>query len=420
MCVLSLRYWGYYRQTMTKSKGVRADYHNRWKNKLDKIVVRDESTIIHPLPLMKNDSIIIDFICKCGVPTFRSIYNCCNPSGMKCPECIKMDIQLKRRTTISEVNQPGTAIPTPDRMLEIATERDGFTITTPPPRVFNRDYKVQFTCSCGSTGCSKGVRAIHINGGFCIPCAKKTKRGRVEATCMKRFGTRVPAQNKDVSAKMIATAKKNGTTRSNPEYQKKLADAFEAKHGPGIRNTFQLEATKDKITKHFQDTYGVNNPNQVRAIKQKSEATMETKHGVKHALQVPEFMSKCHKTSFQKNKPFTFKTGETVLVMGYEPEALTILEKDGYGVGDIIIGEEFVPEIWYSLENIDHRYYTDIYIPSENRIIEVKSTRTLDIDIEKNRAKMAACMKKGYHTELWIISTKGTIIKKYINDFTDM
>ena len=307
---------------MTKSKGVRAGSHNRWKNKLDKIVVHDESTIIHPLPLMKNNSITIDFICKCGVPTFRSIYNCCNPSGMKCPECIKMDSQLKRQHTSRNHR---ACPPTPDKMLEISIERgDGFTITTPLPRVFTRDYKVQFTCSCGSTGCSKGVRDIYDHGGYCIPCAKKTKRERVAATCMERFGTRFPAQNKDVTAKQIATAKKNGTSRSNPEYQKKQEDAHEAKHGPGIRNPFQLESTKDKSKQHFQDNYGVNNPNQVRAIKQKSEATMEAKYGVKHALQVAEFMSKSRKTSFKKNKPFTFKTGETVLVMGYEPEALAI------------------------------------------------------------------------------------------------
>lgn len=402
---------------MTKSKGIRANHHNKYKTELDKIAKCDGATHIQPLPLLKNLKAVIEFICKCGVNTNRSIDNCRKPGGMKCPECIKMDMQFKRRRTSRNHR---ACPPTPDKMLEISIERgDGFTITTPLPRIFTRDFMVDFTCSCGAAGCSKGVRAIHINGGFCIPCAKKTKRERVEATCMERFGARVPAQNKDVAAKMIATAKKNGTSRSNPEYQKKQADAHEAKHGPGIRNPFQLESTKDKCKQHFQDKYGVNNPNQVPEIKRKGEATMEARHGKKHALQVSKFLSKSHATAFRA-KPFTFKTGETVSVMGYEPEALAILEEDGYGFGDIVVGEEDVPEIQYNLNNKSHTYFTDIYIPSENRIIEVKSTRTLDIDIEKNRAKMAACMKKGYHTELWIISTKGTIINQYINDFTDM
>jgi len=392
--------------------------HDTYTVRLDEIAARDGASLAHPLPFMKNKSITIDFICKCGVPAYRGLHNCVSPSGMKCPECIKVDQQLKRRAT-RQTNQIGTVLPTPDKMLEIAMERDGFIITNPLPPMFNRDYKVDFTCSCGATGCRKGVRDIYDHGGFCIPCAKKTKRERVEATCMEKFGSTAPAGNPEVVAKMIARKDETGNTRSNPEFQKKLEDTFEAIHGTGIRNTFQLEATKDKSKQHFQEKYGVDNPNQVREIKQKSEATNLERYGAKHALQVPEFLSKSHATA-SRTKPFTFKTGQTVPVMGYEPDALAILEADGYGFGDIVVGEEFVPEIGYRLDTIDHRYYTDIYIPKENRIIEVKSQWYLDMDIDKNRAKMAACMKQGYRTELWVINPNGTIRQQYINDFTDM
>jgi len=352
---------------------------------------------------MKNNRITIDFICKCGVPTFRSIYNCCNSSGMKCPECIKMDTQLKRRTTISEVDQPGTAIPTPDRMLEIATERDGFIITTPPPRVFNRDYKVQFTCSCGTTKYNKGVRDIYDHGGFCIQCANKTKGERTDATCMKHFGETRPAKNKDVVAKMIARKEETGNTRSNPEFQKKCEDAFEAKHGPGIRSSFQLEATKDTIVSFWQKNYGVNNPNQVAEILERGQRSKWIR------------------------KPFTFKTGETVYVLGFEHYALEMLEsEEGLGYNDILTNLGDVPKIMYDFEGSEHRYFVDIYIRSQDRMIEVKSTHTLDMESEKNRAKMAACIDHGHHkVELWVIGERqkdgekiGTIIEKYINDFT--
>ena len=43
----------------------------------------------------------------------------------------------------------------------------------------------------------------------------------------------------------------------------------------------------------------------------------------------------------------------------------------------IIIGVKNVPEIWYIDENnIEHRYYVDIFIPSQNKCIEVKSLYT--------------------------------------------
>ena len=42
-----------------------------------------------------------------------------------------------------------------------------------------------------------------------------------------------------------------------------------------------------------------------------------------------------------------------------------------------------MPAIWYEMDNIKHRYYPDIFIPCENRIIEVKSTYTLKCELKK-------------------------------------
>jgi len=58
---------------------------------------------------------------------------------------------------------------------------------------------------------------------------------------------------------------------------------------------------------------------------------------------------------------------------------------------------KLVPEIWYIGEdNKKHRYYTDIYIPKDNLIIEVKSTRTYNVDLEKNIRKETRCKELGY------------------------
>jgi len=75
---------------------------------------------------------------------------------------------------------------------------------------------------------------------------------------------------------------------------------------------------------------------------------------------------------------------------------------------DIIIGVKNVPEIWYIDENnIKHRYYADIYIPSQNKCIEVKSTYTYKINENVNLLKKEATIKAGYNFEFWIYDKKG-------------
>jgi len=59
-----------------------------------------------------------------------------------------------------------------------------------------------------------------------------------------------------------------------------------------------------------------------------------------------------------------------------------------------------------------HRYYPDFYIKKDNKIIEVKSIYTYNIDIEKNLLKQKACLDAGYNFEFWIYDTK--IIKNVI------
>jgi len=56
-----------------------------------------------------------------------------------------------------------------------------------------------------------------------------------------------------------------------------------------------------------------------------------------------------------------------------------LLIQDKVDEEDIITGIENVPEVWYyDNEGKKHRYYVDIYIPSKNLCIEVKSKYTKD------------------------------------------
>lgn len=58
------------------------------------------------------------------------------------------------------------------------------------------------------------------------------------------------------------------------------------------------------------------------------------------------------------------------------------------------------------------RYYVDIYIPSQNLYIEVKSTWTFSKRTYDILAKQQAGKKLGYQYEIWIFDSIGSIINQ--------
>jgi hypothetical protein len=57
----------------------------------------------------------------------------------------------------------------------------------------------------------------------------------------------------------------------------------------------------------------------------------------------------------------------------------------------------------YECEGSTHRYYPDIYIKSENQIIEVKSTYTFNKEKEKNLIKRESVINKGINFKFIIL-----------------
>ena len=78
---------------------------------------------------------------------------------------------------------------------------------------------------------------------------------------------------------------------------------------------------------------------------------------------------------------------------------------------DIITGCNNVPTIWYNDENgKNHRHYVDIFIPSQNRCIEVKSTWTFTKQKDTIFLKQQTGKELGYLYEIWIYDNKGNKI----------
>ena len=118
-------------------------------------------------------------------------------------------------------------------------------------------------------------------------------------------------------------------------------------------------------------------------------------------------------TNMYKFKEYITPSGNILKLQGYEHFALDeLLLKENVLENDIITGCKNVPTIWYDdLVGEKHRHYVDIFIPSQNRCIEVKSTWTAKLNNHTIFLKQDAAKKLGYKYEIWIYNTKGEIVE---------
>jgi len=161
-----------------------------------------------------------------------------------------------------------------------------------------------------------------------------------------------------------------------------------------------------------QEKYGVDNMFQTEQAKQKSKETCMKKYGVEHCMQSPEIFKKAMSTSFHTRKIVKCKDFKWV-VQGYEPFCIKDLLKD-YDPSDIIAGEgSNVPNYMYTHNNKEYRWYPDIYIPSINRIYEIKSTWTYSRSFAKIKNKIEQCP---VDCELRIYNRDGGLFEKITKD----
>ena len=90
------------------------------------------------------------------------------------------------------------------------------------------------------------------------------------------------------------------------------------------------------------------------------------------------------------------------------------MQKENIDEEDIITGCKNVPTIWYNdLNNKKRRHFVDIFIPSKNKCIEVKSTWTFTKQKEIVFLKQNAAKELGYLYEIWVYDNKGNKVGFY-------
>jgi hypothetical protein len=124
-------------------------------------------------------------------------------------------------------------------------------------------------------------------------------------------------------------------------------------------------------------------------------------------------ISSITKNSYKK-KEYIFPSGKTIKLQGYENFAIDTLLKNNILEEDIItLNDKEHPKIKYFIKNKSYIYFPDIFIKSQNKIIEVKSIYTYINKIDINEIKKEECIRQGYNFEFWILDHK---TKKWINE----
>ena len=106
-------------------------------------------------------------------------------------------------------------------------------------------------------------------------------------------------------------------------------------------------------------------------------------------------------------------SGEIRKVQGYEHFALNELVKI-YSEDQIKSDRKDIPRIeYYKEDNKDKKryYFPDIYIPHENKIIEIKSTWTYKCQRGNIKEKAEFTKKNGYIYEIWVYDNKGVKVE---------
>lgn len=239
---------------------------------------------------------------------------------------------------------------------------------------------------------------------------KKIKEGYIE-----KYGVDNPSKLQEIKDKQ----KKTNLERYGVEYivhnkesNNKMIQTNLEKYG--VECCLQNKEIKNKIKITNLEKYGVINVGQNNKFHEKMKNTMLQKYGVYYPMQNSEIADKSSKKCY-KLKTFIYPSGKGINCQGYEPFALKELIKTNIEENNIIMGCKNVPAIWYNDEKgKKHRHYVDIFIPSENKCIEVKSTWTIKKLSSNIFEKQKAAKEIGYNYEIWVYDSKGNRIETYI------
>ena len=222
-------------------------------------------------------------------------------------------------------------------------------------------------------------------------CNNKYNYLKTKESHLKKYGVENSYQRKEIIEKIKITNLSKSDIDKKKIKEKTIKTNTEKY---GVPCSFQNLDVRKKFKSNFIKKYGVENPYQSEDIKNKIKNTNQLKYGVDFPTQNREIIHKGFK-SMMKVKNFR----ETNILYGSSYE-LDFLEKF-YHLIDIENGKT----LSYFLDDKNHFYHSDFYIPSLNYIIEIKSSWTLKLQsTQEIEAKLDCC--KLYHYNFIMILDK--------------
>jgi hypothetical protein len=311
--------------------------------------------------------------------------------------------------------------------------------------------RVSFRCSCGTIH-NKDVRGICKKGAFCEPCMETLRLAKIKKTNLERYKVEIPIQNLAIREKMHNTMLERHNVKhalQSKVFKTKSEDTCMKNHG--VKNPFESDKIKDKIKETNNERYGADYGVESDIVKDKIKETNLEKYGSTCCLLNQDVMDKIKATNLerynaehpfqnitvqdkfkqtnreryqadypaqnqevaertQKNakkyKEYTMPSGTIRKVQGYEPFALRDL-LEIYSEDQIKSDRKDVPHVQYEMDGKKKIYFPDIFVPHENKIIEVKSLFTLKLKPEQIQLKRKACEERGFRYEIWCFDAKG-------------
>ena len=223
--------------------------------------------------------------------------------------------------------------------------------------------------------------------------SSQIKRAK-KVTCLEKYGVEYPLQSEQMKLKSRKTClEKYGVEHgTQSKYSKDKSKGTCRKHY-GVEHNSQSELIKDSKKQKSLEKYGVDNPSQSEEIKEQKRQTCLKHYGVDNPTKNKDILEKAHKSAL-RSKLFVLPSGKIIYKMGWEPPFLDYVFQN-----NILKEEEmeYHPKgmKYMGIDNKEHYYFPDFYIPKWNLIIEIKSTWTLLQD--KNvHLKEEATRKLGY------------------------
>jgi hypothetical protein len=292
-----------------------------------------------------------------------------------------------------------------NNILDYVVKRDGGTLIGEYSKI-NTKMVITFNCICGVIHSKTLCRIVDNGGLFCKDCTTKNKKVKTIKTNNKKYNTDYAKQNKEImeqhKLKLLEKYNVINVSQIN-DVKNKKKESSRLKYNTDY--PLQHISVKEKRENTNLNKYNVRNQFQLENIKEKIKKTNLEKYNVEYASQNQEIQEKIQKTA-KKYKEYLMPSGNIRKVQGYEPFALDILIQT-YNEDQIKTDRKDVPRIKYNVNEKDKYYFPDIYIPDENKIIEVKSTWTYKCKTDNVNIKKDACISQGYKYEIWCFNYKG-------------